>query len=184
MRKTCGFKSSWTCAKYHPGIRSSLKHSIVSNDSVSGQRRPWSDCADAQADLGHCCSHMLEDTYLFFFFCIVRPNKKAFVIIHLTGRLLQRHWHRHHRPQPLGHQPAGHLGHSRVQLSSWEPPGTPPSWLNRQLKHIGTYVNILQIIVFTAKNRQFWPLKRQSQIQQTAFWFFFHFSAIMSWHFM
>ena len=37
-------------------------HSMVFNDSASGQRRPWSDCADAQADLGLRCSHMPEDT--------------------------------------------------------------------------------------------------------------------------
>ena len=38
-------------------------HSVVSNDSVSGQWRPWSDCADAQADLGLRCPHMPEDTF-------------------------------------------------------------------------------------------------------------------------
>ena len=37
------------CAKFDPGICFPLLHSIVSNDSVSGQRRPRSDCADAQA---------------------------------------------------------------------------------------------------------------------------------------
>ena len=31
------------------------------NDSGGGQRRPWSDCADAQADLGLCCQYMPED---------------------------------------------------------------------------------------------------------------------------
>ena len=36
----------------------SLIHSAVSNDSVSGQRRPRSDCADAQSDLGLLCPHM------------------------------------------------------------------------------------------------------------------------------
>ena len=38
-------------------------HSIESNDSVSGQRRPRSDCMDAQSDLGFHCPHMLEDTF-------------------------------------------------------------------------------------------------------------------------
>ena len=33
---------------------------IVSNDSVSGQQRPRSDCASAQSDRGHCCLHMLQ----------------------------------------------------------------------------------------------------------------------------
>ena len=46
------------CAKSDPGICSPLIHSIVANDSVSGQRRPRSDCADAQADLGLRCPHV------------------------------------------------------------------------------------------------------------------------------
>ena len=40
-----------------------LIHFIVFKDSVSGQRRSWSDCADAQADLGLRCPHMPEDTF-------------------------------------------------------------------------------------------------------------------------
>ena len=51
------------CARSHPGIYPPLIHSLVSNDSVSGQRRTWSDCADVQADLGLRRSHMLEDTF-------------------------------------------------------------------------------------------------------------------------
>ena len=47
---------------YHPGLCSPLINSIVSNDSCSGQRRPWSVCADAQSDLGHRCLHMPEGT--------------------------------------------------------------------------------------------------------------------------
>ena len=54
---------SYACAKSHPDICSPLIHSIVSNDSVSGQRRPWSDCADAQADLGIRCPHMPETSF-------------------------------------------------------------------------------------------------------------------------
>ena len=38
-------------------------YSIVSNNSVSGQWRPRSDCADAQSDLGLRCPHMPEDTF-------------------------------------------------------------------------------------------------------------------------
>ena len=38
-------------------------HSVVSNNSFNGQRRPWSDCADAQADRGLRCPHMPEDTF-------------------------------------------------------------------------------------------------------------------------
>ena len=55
--KMYGFTSSCTCAKYRPGICSLLKHSLVSNNSYCGQLRSWSDCADAQADLGLRCPH-------------------------------------------------------------------------------------------------------------------------------
>ena len=34
-----------------------------SNDSVSGQARLWSDCADVQADLGLRCPHMPKYTF-------------------------------------------------------------------------------------------------------------------------
>ena len=76
-------------AQSHPGICSPLKHSMgrakrkgfiprmrkilsghlllidtfVSNDSVSGQRRPALDYADAQADLSRRCPLMPEDTF-------------------------------------------------------------------------------------------------------------------------
>ena len=39
-------------------------HSVLSNESVSGQWRPWSVCTDVQADLGFCCPHMPEDGFL------------------------------------------------------------------------------------------------------------------------
>ena len=57
MRKMRRFRSSCACVKYH-GLCFPFIHSVVSNDSVSGQRRPWSDCADAQADLGLRCPDM------------------------------------------------------------------------------------------------------------------------------
>ena len=38
-------------------------HFVVSNDSISGQWRSWSDCADAQSDLDLHCPYMLEDTF-------------------------------------------------------------------------------------------------------------------------
>ena len=41
----------------------SIHISVVSNDSVRVQRRPGSDCADAQADLGLRCPQMPEDTF-------------------------------------------------------------------------------------------------------------------------
>ena len=51
------------CAWYHLGLCSPFIHSVVSNDSVSRQWRSWSECADAQANLGLCCSHMFEDRF-------------------------------------------------------------------------------------------------------------------------
>ena len=61
MLKICGYTSSCTCAKYHPRIFSPLKHSVVANDPVCGQRRSWLDCADAQANLVLRCPHIHED---------------------------------------------------------------------------------------------------------------------------
>ena len=40
-------------------IHSMMIHSII----VSGRRRLWSDCADAQADLGIRRPHMPDDTF-------------------------------------------------------------------------------------------------------------------------
>ena len=57
FRSTCAF------AKHHSGFASLFIHSVVSNDSLSGQWRPWSDCADAQADLYLRCSHLPEETF-------------------------------------------------------------------------------------------------------------------------
>ena len=64
MRKMRRFGSSCACAKYHLRLCSQFIHFTVSNDSVSGQWRPWSDCADAQADLGLRRPHMSKDTLL------------------------------------------------------------------------------------------------------------------------
>ena len=49
--------------KVSSGLYSPFIHSVVSNDSVSGKRMLWSDCADAQAGLGLRCPHMPEDTF-------------------------------------------------------------------------------------------------------------------------
>ena len=57
------FRSSCACVKLHPGLCSTFKHSVVPNDSVSGQWRPWSDCANVQSDLGLRCPHMPADTF-------------------------------------------------------------------------------------------------------------------------
>ena len=63
MLKMCRFRSSCACAKYHPGLHSLIIHSVVSSDSVSGLWRPWTDCANAQADLGLRCPHVPEDKF-------------------------------------------------------------------------------------------------------------------------
>ena len=63
MCKTPRFRSYSICAKYHPGLFSPFIHSVISHDSVSGQWRSWSACADAQADLGLRCRHMPIDTF-------------------------------------------------------------------------------------------------------------------------
>ena len=41
--------------KYHSDLCSPFIHSVISNDSVNRKGRPWSDCANAQADLGFHC---------------------------------------------------------------------------------------------------------------------------------
>ena len=63
MRKIRWFSSSCARATNQPNICSAFIHSIVSNDSVSGQWRPWSACVDTQADLGLRCPHMPENTF-------------------------------------------------------------------------------------------------------------------------
>ena len=45
-------------AKYHRAFCYPFLHSAVVNDFVREQWRPWTDCADAQADLGLRCPHM------------------------------------------------------------------------------------------------------------------------------
>ena len=64
MRKTADSYLSHACAKPHPGICFQVIHSIVSNNSVSGQQRHRSDCAGALADLGLKCLHMPEYMFL------------------------------------------------------------------------------------------------------------------------
>ena len=55
--------SLFTNVKSHPGIFSPLMHSVVYNDSGSGQQKSWSECADAQANLVHRCPPISEDTF-------------------------------------------------------------------------------------------------------------------------
>ena len=49
-------------AQFYKGFCCPLIHCAVNDDSVNGQRRPRSDCADAQSDLGRRCPHMPEDS--------------------------------------------------------------------------------------------------------------------------
>ena len=72
--------SFYTYAKSHPDSCSPLKHFIVFNDSVYEQKIPWSDCANAQADLGICCQHMPESTFFYgmthiFLPCLEKCNE-------------------------------------------------------------------------------------------------------------
>ena len=57
------FRSSCEIAKYHLGLCSPFIHSVVSNDSDSGQWRPWSVCANVQADQGLRCPQMPEKQF-------------------------------------------------------------------------------------------------------------------------
>ena len=63
----CAVRSSCTCTKNHLGLCSPFIYSVVSNDSVSWQWRPWSDCTDVQAQLDLPCLHMLEDVFTAYF---------------------------------------------------------------------------------------------------------------------
>ena len=63
MCKMCRFRLPLACAKYHPSLCSPFIHSLVNKDSVSGQGRPWSACANMQADLGLRCLYMPEDMF-------------------------------------------------------------------------------------------------------------------------
>ena len=62
--------------KCHSGICFPLIHSLMSNDYVSGQRRPWSDCEDGQADLGLRCSHLPKDTFSIGAAHLITPRNK------------------------------------------------------------------------------------------------------------
>ena len=55
--------SSHACAKSPTGISFLLIQYMVFSDSVNGKRWPWSDCANAQADLGLRCPHLPDDTF-------------------------------------------------------------------------------------------------------------------------
>ena len=43
--------------------RAQAIYSTIATDSVCGQQRPGSACADAQADLGLCCPHMQYEPF-------------------------------------------------------------------------------------------------------------------------
>ena len=51
-----------------------LIRSIVSNDSISGQTRPRSACANAQADLNLLCSNMLKASFPLALFTFQNEN--------------------------------------------------------------------------------------------------------------
>ena len=62
--KICIVWLTCTCSRNHPVLCSPFIQSVVSNDSINRQWRPWSDCADAQSDLGLCCPHMSKHPFL------------------------------------------------------------------------------------------------------------------------
>ena len=62
MRKNARIKIILRMRKVSSGSLFSIDIFCMSNNSVSWQRMPWSDCADAQAGLGLRCPHMPEDT--------------------------------------------------------------------------------------------------------------------------
>ena len=64
MRKMCRLRSSCTYSRYHLGLYSPFMQFVVSDDYVSGQWRPWSECVNVQADLGLYCPHMPDNMFL------------------------------------------------------------------------------------------------------------------------
>ena len=57
LNKICRFRSSCACPKYHLGLCSPFIHSVVSNESVSWQWRPWLDWLAVQTDPSLRCPH-------------------------------------------------------------------------------------------------------------------------------
>ena len=88
------FRSSCACAKSRADPCSPFLHSVVSNDSVSGQGKPWSDCADAQADMGLRCPHMPEDKF---------PHGAAHAARHMSRNVRKRQF--------------WHVGQTKIQIS-------------------------------------------------------------------
>ena len=67
------------------GFCSPLIHSIVSNDYVSRQQRPGSDCTDVQADLDFSCPHIPEDMLSHGAWCDMASGIKQGFLRHSTG---------------------------------------------------------------------------------------------------
>ena len=62
MRKNAQIQVVLRMHKVSSGPSPLHSYPIVSDDSGRGQWKPWSDCANAQADLGLRCPHMPKDT--------------------------------------------------------------------------------------------------------------------------
>ena len=54
----CNMRETQARSAGDNGLRCPLTESMDNVVYVDEQRRPWSDCADAQSDLGLRCSHM------------------------------------------------------------------------------------------------------------------------------
>ena len=153
--------------KVSAGICSPLIHSVVSNDSGSGQWRPWSDCADAQADLGLRCPHMPEDmfshgtvrlidvtplsvwdNFCICMFCFCNLLFRSSCII------------------------------KNSQSSNDQTRNRGPTYQNYQPLHLrwDTIISSMRntpTLFKRCNNPNFKALKCYSQLQQTTFWFFF-----------
>ena len=81
-----------------------LIHCTVSIDFVSGQRRPWSDCADAQAETANACWHVFAwrvsnnadqplrcTVFFIFLFIFFNFRSQPMIIFHLNEQSMVRH---------------------------------------------------------------------------------------------
>ena len=84
MRKMCGYSSTCACATSHPRLCFPLIHSMVSNDSCSGQRRPWSDCA-GRADWSRPSLSAYAQRHIFLL-------RGPMLINHFSEIYFQRKW--------------------------------------------------------------------------------------------
>ena len=88
------FRSSCACAKYHQSFCSSFIHSLVSNDSFSGQWSPWSDSANAQAYLCLRCPHLPTRIHVFGW-CVPYYNHRSLKLKYICMKVKKNHVRSH-----------------------------------------------------------------------------------------